>query len=375
MTSSKNDWVIVPLDITTGDEDMLDLTKLSNNQLLCELQRMFKPAEDEITSIGGCEIADETSRARCWKTTCGIVFNEEQKYGKWIETQPCGDVYKFDYASENEDGVVLTRDNNGVRVLLGANGQCLVNGVPFYRGEFIDKASAATSTAECNIVIDFGTAEDCHFIARAVVMAERSHLPKHDHRSMYDHFFQANCTSKEQMFKCIEKFAAVPGVTHFYKNFLIAKDTITGKPVGALACYPHRWEDFFSTAFEGVTEEVLGWSHKQFQRALDSLKWLTEQHHWPHEHIPWDDETCMLDAVFVESEYRCQGICSSLIERCLTMLQEKSCKHVIVLVAMGNEKAKRLYEKYGLEERGKMRSISCSVFLGHQGYHVLVKDM
>lgn len=54
-----------------------------------------------------------------------------------------------------------------------------------------------------------------------------------------------------------------------------------------------------------------------------------------------------MDSIYVEPEYRGQGIGRKLAESGLAWLKQQGCRHIDVLVAGGNEAVLPFYEKLG----------------------------
>jgi len=64
------------------------------------------------------------------------------------------------------------------------------------------------------------------------------------------------------------------------------------------------------------------------------------------------DETGELDSIYMEPEYRGQGVGRKLAESGLAWLKQQGCRYIDVLVAGGNEAVLPLYEKLGFCVRG-----------------------
>ena len=65
------------------------------------------------------------------------------------------------------------------------------------------------------------------------------------------------------------------------------------------------------------------------------------------------DIVVLIDGLYVEKEYRNQGIASSLIDSALTWCKENSINAVKIKVMTNNENALKLYQKYCFNEFSK----------------------
>lgn len=65
------------------------------------------------------------------------------------------------------------------------------------------------------------------------------------------------------------------------------------------------------------------------------------------------DIVVLIDGLYVEKEYRNQGIASSLIDSALAWCKENSINAVKIKVMTNNENALKLYQKYGFNELSK----------------------
>lgn len=64
------------------------------------------------------------------------------------------------------------------------------------------------------------------------------------------------------------------------------------------------------------------------------------------------DETGELDSIYIEPEYRGQGLGGRLASNGVDWLKSKGCRHIDVMVAEGNESVFPFYEKLGFCIRG-----------------------
>lgn len=62
------------------------------------------------------------------------------------------------------------------------------------------------------------------------------------------------------------------------------------------------------------------------------------------------------EELYVIEQYRGKGVGSMLIEKFLNFLKDRSCEYISVSVFAFNKDAVKLYEKYGLHQRGLMLS-------------------
>ena len=58
-----------------------------------------------------------------------------------------------------------------------------------------------------------------------------------------------------------------------------------------------------------------------------------------------------IDSIYVEEEYRSEGIGGSLIQRALSWMDENGIKKRVIVVANGNEESIAFYKNYGFYPR------------------------
>lgn len=63
-----------------------------------------------------------------------------------------------------------------------------------------------------------------------------------------------------------------------------------------------------------------------------------------------DDNTCLLDGLYVEKEYRNKGIAKSLLTEAILRIQNMNIKYIDINVMYHNIIAKHIYEKLGFVE-------------------------
>lgn len=63
----------------------------------------------------------------------------------------------------------------------------------------------------------------------------------------------------------------------------------------------------------------------------------------------YENKVAKLDAVFVKTEYRKQGIANEIIKYFTNWAKEKEAKYINLTVCKANEDARKLYEKQGFE--------------------------
>lgn len=179
-----------------------------------------------------------------------------------------------------------------------------------------------TSTDSINIRP--ATADDAPLIAYVVMTAIGDELCD-----------ELGCnTSREAVFEVFLQLAQSDEAQYSYRNTLIAEDSVTGQPVGAIIAY------------DGA--EVAAKRHLLFNLAEERLG-LHFPQETPLESIPGE---IYIDSLAVLPMYRGRGIAGRLIKA----VTDNPQRHmpVSLLVSKDNDKARRLYESLGFrfkEER------------------------
>ena len=155
----------------------------------------------------------------------------------------------------------------------------------------------------------------------------------------------------------------------YFDKFLVAVEEGTGTRAGC-ACifsYPEAGLIQSIPAFKEALIKVHSFSEKDADTAL--TKWDFVGEAFPDIEC---DNTWMVEAVFVSPDYRGIGLGRLLVEGCIDSHRNRFEPHlhrrVLIACAIGNDGAKRLYEKLGLKvvgqghSEGSLREIHCYGF-------------
>lgn len=213
------------------------------------------------------------------------------------------------------------------------------------------------------------TAEDCAFIARATLYAERAHLDV----GIWDVFFAGE--DDEAKLRCLAQCAATVEASHLHwRHFLIARsDDAGGRAMGSCSRYvaPVSAEATYRGLGE-VAGRLLGWSAAQQEAASRRLGFMTDAAAWPD--LPIYDGSCFLETVFTEADCRGRGVASALVSRCIADGQRMGAPRCFLLAAIGNDGAIRVYRKAGLATVGQLLHAECQSVLGVPGFDIMVVE-
>ena len=186
------------------------------------------------------------------------------------------------------------------------------------------------------------TLEDCAFIAKATLNAERGN----EDIGMWDYFFNAgrdatNRISEELILQCLEKCSAsIECSIIYYKYFFIAKSSTDDTPVGALSVSNSSSLKATILEMNDIASEVLGWDSATHEAAANRLHFLLDPSGW--QNIPEEifDNVVLFETMYVEASFRGQNIASNLIEHCMAVARDVlKGKRVLLMCASGNNRA------------------------------------
>ena len=167
-------------------------------------------------------------------------------------------------------------------------------------------------------------------------------------------------------------------LSHVYMdNFLVAVDRENNQ-IAACCCsfpYPEFKLTTSKIGFAHGLVEILGYSKEKAEKAFDAWDFLDSA--FPDVEY---DHTWMIEAVYVSPAYRGQGLAQHIIQanmdsqtrrkRLATDPTEPD-RRFLITCAVGNEGAKRVYEKLGFKLAGQGHSEECQQAIGCTGFYVL----
>ena len=222
--------------------------------------------------------------------------------------------------------------------------------------------------AHPELTITAATAEDCAFIARATLHAERAHLDV----GIWDLFFENE--DDETKLRCLASCAETAEQSHLHwRHFLVARSAEDGMPVGSCSRYMAPVSaDATYLALREVTRRLLGWSNDQHLAACGRLSFLTDSANWPD--LPIYEGSCLLETIFTESSCRGRGVASVLLDKCMKDGDRMGASRCFLLAAIGNDGALRVYNRSGLKQVAQLLHADCQSALGVPGFDIMVME-
>ena len=221
------------------------------------------------------------------------------------------------------------------------------------------------------IIITPATANDVDFIARATMGAERAHL----NIGIWDVFF-AGCDDNTKL-ECLASCSTIYEESHLHwKHFLIARSSLQedGHPIGSCSRYltPPISANNTYVALKEITARILQWNEKEYDKALARINFMRDPSGWPNLSIY--QGSCFLETVYTEASHRGQGVASALLQQCMEDGKQMGAKRCLLLAAIGNDGALRVYTKLGLKVVGQHLHPETVAALGLPGFDIMVKD-
>ena len=228
--------------------------------------------------------------------------------------------------------------------------------------------------------VSCATIDDCAFIAQGTLNAERGHL----NYGMWDFMFNGGITSDnkisdEMIMKCLQKSVeTIESSILFYKNFFIARSTTTGESVGTLSVW-NSPVSLHSTidSMKDIMQSILGWNEEQYNESKKRLNFLLDASGWKDVPEEIFDNTLYIETMYVCRSHRGQNIASSLLDVCINEAKKPKydASRIFLMCAVGNDKAKKLYEKHGLSVVAYHNHADTYEALGISGFHIMTMDL
>jgi ribosomal protein S18 acetylase RimI-like enzyme len=92
------------------------------------------------------------------------------------------------------------------------------------------------------------------------------------------------------------------------------------------------------------------------------------------EGLPYD-QSFFLEAVWTNPEYRKKGLSSALIRAQLELGKKRGCPRSMLIVAKGNEIARKLYEKVGFRVIGEVIDAECKRLILSDGFDIMTLEL
>jgi RimJ/RimL family protein N-acetyltransferase len=172
---------------------------------------------------------------------------------------------------------------------------------------------------------------------------------------------------------CLNAFEA-----HFHVSRMsVAVDGTTSKPVAAL-CGFYYPEYKLGKTFDCISTTIYEKYPSRFSSFEDARKIWDAVNLFLDDSFPEDVDygnSWMIEAVYTSPEYRGQGLASKLMTEVLKKGKTLGYHKSLITCAVGNEKARKIYEKCGYKLVGTGNSEECMKAIGSTGFYVLRKDL
>jgi ribosomal protein S18 acetylase RimI-like enzyme len=206
------------------------------------------------------------------------------------------------------------------------------------------------------------SSSDAEFLAGVVLSASRGHLK----RGLWDLIIgsdEAGCLDYLRRLAIAE-----PRSLYHYGSFLIAG--VDGEPAAALCGFE-----------SGAAWEMVGDAMSNVQR---DLGWTQADAAASYQRVGPIWETCMppdigadfvIENVATLPEYRRRGLIGALIDEALGEASGRGCKLVQITTFIGNDPARRAYEKSGFQVLDEKRCAEMEKILGVPGFLRLTRPL
>jgi ribosomal protein S18 acetylase RimI-like enzyme len=196
------------------------------------------------------------------------------------------------------------------------------------------------------------TRADAAFLARIIHTAGRSH----GRVSSYDYLFPGTL---EDRLAAMERLTLARELTPFhYSGFRVAE--ADGTPAAALTAFSPRR---VSVRRVVLALEETGWDFDHIAEAAERLAAIqATTAAWPDPESGW-----VIEHVATLPEFRRRGLADRLLAEAIEEGRRAGCSPIQLTLLIGNEPARRAYEKHGFEIVGEKRSAEFEALTGAPG--------
>lgn len=158
----------------------------------------------------------------------------------------------------------------------------------------------------------------------------------------------------------------------YYANFIVAEHVESGELAGCACAFPYPEFGVFKSipAFQNGLKATAGCSEDEAKAAFDAWDFLNDA--FPDVEY---DHTWAVESVYVHPKYRRHGLGEQLVKRCMEAMATKhkgvDSRRFLITCAVGNEGARRLYERVGFRLVGQGESEQCMAAIRCSGFYVL----
>jgi len=200
------------------------------------------------------------------------------------------------------------------------------------------------------------------FLARTILAASRSHLP----RGPFDFALDLPDT---ELLTVIERMTLGDLVCNcHFTRFLIAE--ITGAPVGALAAFDPG-DDGLPPMSAALLDACSALGHSRQKLATVAARIEVLERCFPHA----APGTWTIEWVAVNESRRRHGICGQLTEAILAEGAGRGCREAQISTYIGNDAAAAAYARSGFVAVREHRSVDLEDMLGAPGLWVMHRDL
>lgn len=222
-------------------------------------------------------------------------------------------------------------------------------------------------------IIDAHTADKYEtwksFLGRAIRDAERAHTGK----GIWD-IALMGCNDDEVQDVLGEASVSDPA-SHFHLSRMsIVVHKPTGTPVASAGgfhfptCRVRNSQAGITAALLKLHPEKCSLPAAEAHRIWDRISFLDDS--FPDYDY---DDTWMIDAVYTDPNHRGKGLAEAVVSHVLTKGKEEGYKRSLITCGVGNEKARRVYERCGYKLVGQGESAECFDAIGYVGFYLLEK--
>lgn len=219
-----------------------------------------------------------------------------------------------------------------------------------------------------DVIITPASVADGSFLATAMCMAERAHTG----RGIWDCLFE-HPSNPDGVTSCLQYITESCPTSHLhYSLFSVVRDS--GGAAVAAGCgftYPERSITNSRPAMMEATSHVHAWSKEEFDVAWEKINFLDTM--FP-EDVPYGG-SFFIESFYVSHLCRGQGIGALLLRHLLERARQEGAPRCLIICAIGNDIARRLYMRAGFRVAGVAQSEKCLENLRSPGYEILLKDL
>eukprot|EP01039_Chlorochromonas_danica_P002600 gene2600-2843_t len=211
---------------------------------------------------------------------------------------------------------------------------------------------------------------DSIFLATAVRDAERAHTGVGLWDVLGDAGSGSGSGSTVDMSLVLEHVCVNDEASHFhFSRFHVVRCALSND-IAAVACgyvYPICSMSNSKPGINLALKSIYNWSEEEVSQAWHRLQFLDDC--FPD--FDYDD-SWMLEAVYTAPSHRGKGFAAEVLRSLLAEGKASSgCKKALITCAIGNDRAKRLYERVGFTVVGQGSSEIAMEKLGSPGFYLL----